>query len=1125
MTECVDGHFYSDTRMFRFVRDAITKHQCVLIHGEAGCGKSALMNHVGRSLQQHDYVLKSITKFSEINPDPSLESKTLFLFDDAFGIFNCDISFIDILKDYNDVEVLLRHRHSKLLMTSRNAVYRKIEKFNFSVVFHVIDLNDPILSLNDAEKNGIFQNTCKTPLAEHLDKALKCKHHSYPLLCVLFSDFPELQDSPFHFFVDPNKSFLSFLDNLQNNKLLTYCSLVFLALNGRVRCPLDYVKNTNINKKLTLVKQACTQHCDEHFSFENLVEEIENLVKNTRWFQRGDCDMYSFRHTFVYEIVAYHFGKNNKNTLLANMGYNYIAEKVPLVNEMNEECQTGLSLPVDINTLQERLLGDIRDMKNFDVFTNACWENLSFCNTFQRSLQELRMLDIEKLFWGSKNAENVTGIYGTKLSENEKSYIPLEYNESEWFRQKLLGDRSEKIIEKKIQYEIKMKAISWVIGYGISQILPDILEIKKSIKKVKSESVFDGVEQVRLLTLAILSENVDCFNIVMHYVDSENINNNCLSKSGKDQTFFNKHRKFTPLTIACYKGFSAAIRKLVEKGSEVNFKDQNGSMPLVLACRFGLYSDCMYLVDNGADLNCSNENGITPLIAATMSRNYKIVTFLLGKNVQINQCTMRVKSPLYYAAKRGFSEIVGLLIEKKASVNICDNEGKSPLYWAAQNGFCNIAETLVNKEADINQCDTKGKSPLYCASKRGYFQIVQCLLQKGANVNITTHHNKTSLYRASKRGHTNICKVLIEKHANVNKTDWKGCTPLYWASKRGHFDIVRILLKNKASPNNKNDKEKAALHCAAQAGYVDIAEALVRNGADINTEDVRRRTPLYCASKRGHVEMVKYLIKCGSSINTHTLKLKSALFRAAKRNHIDVLRELITKNADVNFSDENGESPLYFAAQRGHLEVVRILLQEGADVNSSCKNKQTALYWASQGGYFAIAQLLVERGANIHHKADRDKTSLYCASKRGYLNIVRLLVEKEADVDCRNNKKQTPLLRACKRNHLKVVEYLLNHGADVNLKDVNGETPLLWAAENGHFDVVKMLICTNKCYINDSNVVHQTPIYRAAQYGHIEIVNHLLLKGGDKTIADKYGRSPVEMAQRMGHMDIVQILR
>lgn len=1125
-TICVDDHFYSDTRMFRFVRDAITKNQCVLIHGEEGCGKSALMNHVARSLQQNDYVLKSISKFSEIDPDQSLESKTLYLFDDAFGIFNCDISFIDTLEHYSDVEVLLKHRHSKLLLTSRSSVYRKLEKFNFSVVFHVIDLNDPILTLNDDEKKGIFQSICRKPSAEILDKSGKFKHHSFPLLCVLFSDFPELQESPHPFFVNPNKAFLYFLDTLQNTEQLTYYSLAFVVLNGRIRCPLDYANDSNVNEKLLLVKQACTQHCNEHFSFEDLADKIEKRVEDTRWFQKDDCDLYTFRHTFVYKIVACHYGKNNIKDILACMGCSFIAEKVLLEYEITEKYPTQLALFVDIETLQGRLLSDIRDMKNCDAFTNACWKNMSFCNTFQRTLQGFTKLDIDKLFWGSKHTESVTDtcMYSTKLSGNEKSYIPLEYNESEWFLQKLLEDRSEKVTEKKIQYERKMKAISWVIGFGISRILPDILEIKKSIKKVKSESVFDDVEQIRLLTLSILSDNVECFNTVLNYVDPKNINSNCLSKPDQDQTMFNKHRKFTPLTIACYKGFSAAIRKLVEKGSEVNFKDQNGSMPLVLACRFGFFSDCMYLVNNEANLNCNNENGVTPLIAAIMSKNTKIVTFLLEKNVQINQCTVRRKSPLYYAANRGCLEIVGLLIKRKASVNICDIEGKSPLYWAAQNGFLNIAETLVNKEADVNLCDSKGKSPLYCASKRGYFQIVQCLLQKGANVNITTHHNKTSLFRAAKRGYTDICKVLIEKHANVHKTDWKGCTPLYWASKRGYFEIVNILLKNKASPNNKNDKEKAALHCAAQAGYVDIAKELVYKGADINIKDVRRRTPLYCASKRGHIDMVKYLIECGSSINTHTVKSKSALFRAAKRNHLEVLEELIANNADVNLSNENGESPLYFAAQRGHLEVVRILLNRGADVNSSCQKKQTPLYWASQGGYFTIAKLLMERGANIHHKADRDKTSLYCASKRGYLNIVEMLVEMGADVDCRNNKKQTPLLRACKRNHLQVVKYLLEHRADVNLRDLNGETPLLWAAENGHLDVVKML-CDSKCNINDSNVEQQTPIYRAAKYGHIEIVKHLLLQGADKTIADRYKRSPVVMAERMNHMDVVQILR
>lgn len=150
------------------------------------------MNYVGRSLQQNDYILKLIIKFSEIDLDLFLELKIFFFFDDVFGIFNCDILFIDILKDYNDVEVLLRYRYLKLFMISRNVVYRKIEKFNFLVVFYVIDLNDFIFFFNDVEKNGIFQNICKMFLVEYLDKVLKCKYYFYLFFCVFFFDFFEL---------------------------------------------------------------------------------------------------------------------------------------------------------------------------------------------------------------------------------------------------------------------------------------------------------------------------------------------------------------------------------------------------------------------------------------------------------------------------------------------------------------------------------------------------------------------------------------------------------------------------------------------------------------------------------------------------------------------------------------------------------------------------------------------------------------------------------------------------------------------------------------------------------------------------------------------------------------------
>lgn len=658
----MDDHFYSDTRMFRFVREAITKNQCVLIHGEAGYGKSALMNHVAWSLQQNDYDVKKITKFSEIDSDSCLESKTLYLFDDAFGTFNYDISFIHTLEHYSDIKILLRRKHSKIITTSRSSVYRKLEKFNFSAIFYVIDLNDAAFSYNDYEKKGIFRNKCGVRLAEHLDKAMNCKHHSFPLLCAIFSNFPELQKSPHHFFTYPERTFLHFLDTLQNTKILTYYSLVFLVLNGQIKCPIVCENNNSVIEKLMLVIQACSQHLNIFFSIEDCVEKIEKEVEETRWFKKDNDDIYTFRHMFFYEIVAYHFGKNNITTILTCMGENFIAEKVLL----KEEHSTGFTIPVEIEKLQERLLADIRDFKKLNVFTNAYWRNPLFCHVFQQTLKESTELNIEELFWGSKCAELVPDkcMYKQKLTVKKmKAHIPLKCNDSEWFRQRLLEDRLEMIIEKRIMIKRDIKSISWVIGYGIFRILPDILGKKEDIKKVKYGSVIDGVEQIRLLTLAILSENVDCFDIIFDYVDHKNINSNCMSKSGLYSARYNKHRKFTPLTMACYNGFSIAIRKLVREGAVVDLKDQNGSMPLVLACRFGSLLDCKYLVNNNANLNCTNKNGETPLIAAVMNRNTDIVKFLLDKKAATNQCTSRRKSPLYYAAKRGCSDIVKLLID------------------------------------------------------------------------------------------------------------------------------------------------------------------------------------------------------------------------------------------------------------------------------------------------------------------------------------------------------------------------------------------------------------------------------------------------------------------------------
>lgn len=708
--------------------DAITCNQCVLVIGEAGCGKSTTVRYVADSFiqRQTDYMIKKITTFSEIDPDPS--QKTLYIFYDAFGVFNYDKSFTDVLEHYSDFELLLKRKQSKLIMTSRSSVYKKLENFHFSVVVSVIDLNYESLTLSNHERKNIYEKICCPTLAEHLTMAVKCKHASFPLLCKLFFDFPELQESPNRLFENPVDAFLHFLNYLKETSILTYSLLVCVALHGKIDSPLDSEKNNPRNMELAL--QAFQEDTGITMTKEMLFEEFKEFVKETRWFkQLKESNFYSFRHKFVHEIVVYHYGRNHVDDLLAVMGSNFISEKIRLDDGMNMNTNE-LLLYVDVSKLKNRFFHDIRYYVNYlYVFSNNCWKSKSFCNAFRSELQIKERSDIDDLFWKWQDENISSHSYKIELSKRkEKNYISLKRDDSEWFRDKLLEDRTETVSENKIEYEKKIKAVSWVLGFGIYQILPELLTDQRDAKKMKNMWATDELEKIRFLILAIFSQSKECFNIALNFAGRINLNKTCSSKD-MERDMRNKHKNFTPLTAACYKGFSEAIKELVIKGSNVNCKDKNGSVPFVLACRFASTSDCMYLIEKGANFGSTTGNGVTPLIAAVMGQNTELVAFLLNThNLKANQYSSKRKSPLYYAAKIGSLDIVKLLTEKNASVNIPDEEERTPLYWAAWNGFYAIVEYLINSGANVNQCNRKGKSPLYCASKRGRLNIVKILL-------------------------------------------------------------------------------------------------------------------------------------------------------------------------------------------------------------------------------------------------------------------------------------------------------------------------------------------------------------------------------------------------------------
>jgi len=73
-----------------------------------------------------------------------------------------------------------------------------------------------------------------------------------------------------------------------------------------------------------------------------------------------------------------------------------------------------------------------------------------------------------------------------------------------------------------------------------------------------------------------------------------------------------------PIHVAAAAGDLAAIRAELDKGVDVNAKDNEGRTPLHYAAKYATKQVVELLIPNGADVNAKDEDGWTPLhFAAT----------------------------------------------------------------------------------------------------------------------------------------------------------------------------------------------------------------------------------------------------------------------------------------------------------------------------------------------------------------------------------------------------------------------------------------------------------------------------------------------------------------------------
>jgi ankyrin repeat protein len=499
------------------------------------------------------------------------------------------------------------------------------------------------------------------------------------------------------------------------------------------------------------------------------------------------------------------------------------------------------------------------------------------------------------------------------------------------------------------------------------------------------------------------------------------------------------------------------VQKILNKGADVNAKDEHGSPALVLAAesdRRGRMELVKLLLEKGADVNAKTKSGRTTLMEAARRGPAELVNLLLDRGADVNVKDESGETALKRAAGRVHdTAIAELLLNKGADVNSADKDGVTALMTAAQSGHLKTAQLLLARGAQLDARDKKGRPALEHAgnhlpvvnllsgAKSGNLAVaaimgntaeVQRFLKEGANVNAKDNHGQTALILAVELGRLEVVKLLLDEGADANLGK-----PLMYAADRGNVEIARLLLDRGVNVN-AGGPFGTALTKACEKDRLATASLLLDRGAKVDAKDQNDETPLMKACAGGYKETAGLLLDRGADVNAKDRFGQTPLMKAAQADHLHVVRFLLEKGADINVKNESGETPLMAAAGLGEFDIVELLLNKGAQLSAKDREGRTALEHAASNNHRRIADLLISRGA---------KTNLAVAAMVGDTAEVQRFLKEGSDVNAKDDKGNTALILAVERGHLEVVKLLLENHADVNVK-ASGETALDIAQRN-----------------------------------------------------------------------------
>jgi hypothetical protein len=144
----------------------------------------------------------------------------------------------------------------------------------------------------------------------------------------------------------------------------------------------------------------------------------------------------------------------------------------------------------------------------------------------------------------------------------------------------------------------------------------------------------------------------------------------------------------TPLIYLISDNNVELVKKLINKGANVNLPSYTGSTPLGSSMKN--IEIAKLLIENNADINYKYDNNVSYLMMASFFQYYDFVKLLLQNGAHVNDVDNKGWTALFYAAisynqeinPNNIKNIISILFDYKIDFTITDKNGHTALYYS-----------------------------------------------------------------------------------------------------------------------------------------------------------------------------------------------------------------------------------------------------------------------------------------------------------------------------------------------------------------------------------------------------------------------------------------------------------